>query len=99
MDSLITLRVSHSHLFPGAVLRLRDGQQLPADPAECLLIFSDESDAEAEFVPGDGGDPSHGRLLVSDYTTGAGTAISAKNWHLTATASSGLKVTRRADDA
>jgi hypothetical protein len=98
MDSLITLRVSHSHLFPGAVLHLRDGQQVPADPAECLLIFSDESEAEAEFVPGDGGDPSHGRLLVSAYTTGAGTAINAKSWHFTGTAPGELKVTRRTDD-
>lgn len=99
MDSVITFRVSHSHLFPGAVLRLPDGQPYPADPAECLLLFSDESEAEAEFVPDEGDEPSHGRLLVSAYTTGAGTAISAKNWHLTGTAPSELKVTRRADDA
>lgn len=98
MDSLITLRVSHSHLFPGAVLRLRDGQQFPADPAECLLIFSDESEAEAEIIPDHSTDTAGGRLLVSAYTTGAGTAIDAKNWHLTATAPSELKVTRRADD-
>ncbi|WP_145942833.1 hypothetical protein [Corynebacterium glyciniphilum] len=98
MDSVITLRVSHSHLFPGAVLRLPEGQPYPAVPAECLLLFSDESEAEAEIIPDHSTDTAAGRLLVSAYTTGAGTAIDAKNWHLTATAPSELKVTRRTDD-
>lgn len=93
MDSVITLRVDHSHLFPGAVLHLPDSRQLSAHPAECLLQFSDESEAEANFVPDHSAGTTIGRLLVSGYTTGAGTVIEAKNWHLRMTASGEVKVT------
>ncbi|MGP5930443.1 hypothetical protein [Corynebacterium glyciniphilum] len=99
MDSVITFHVSHSHLFPGAVLRLQDGQELPTGVAECLLVFSDESEAEAELIPAHGAETSTettaGHLQVSTYTTGAGTPIGAKNWHLSKTTSGELKVTRR----
>lgn len=102
MDSVITFHVSHSHLFPGAVLRLRDGQESPAGAAECVLVFSDESEAEAEFVPTHdaetGTGTTAGHLQVSAYATGAGTPIGAKNWHLSQTTSGELKVTRRTGD-
>ncbi|MGJ0185013.1 hypothetical protein [Corynebacterium glyciniphilum] len=96
MDSVITFHVSHSHLFPGAVLRLQDGQELPTGVAECLLVFSDESEAEAELIPDHSTETTAGHLQVSTYTTGAGTPIGAKNWHLSKTTSGELKVTRRA---
>lgn len=77
-------RASHSHLFPGAVLTA------PAEPApsetpdtstERLVIFSDESTAEADLT---GNAPADLELAVQPYTTAAGTRIDAKTWRLVA---------------
>lgn len=98
MDSVLTFHASHSHLFPGAVLQLGDNDQLPSHPGqslEAVVMFSDDSVAEADLVP----DAPRLRLLVQPYTTGSGTSIPAKNWLLSQDGDHGeLKVSGRADE-
>ncbi|ABM08618.1 hypothetical protein [Paenarthrobacter aurescens] len=56
---------SHSHLFPGAVVKVRGSGM------ELVVTFSDGATAAAEIVD-DGGKPA---LVVEAYTTGAGKEI------------------------
>ncbi len=63
------LECAAAHLYPGARLRLGSGADGPA-----VIRFGDGASASAELW----GD----RLSVAAYTTGAGTAITAKAWQL-----------------
>ena len=70
---MTVFRASHSHLFPGATLTVA------GTSAECLVIFSDESTADADLTVTA---PDGPVLSVQPYTTAAGTRITAKTWQL-----------------
>lgn len=95
-DTVLTLHASHSHLFPGARLHLREGHGLPGHSTEVLVVFSDESVAEAEITD----DTPHAQLRVEPYTTGSGTTIPAKTWLLSRgdASAGGFRVVGRAGD-
>jgi hypothetical protein len=79
MDVLPTLRASHTHLFPGAILIPDDSAASSAGDVPVVVEFSDGAIAEAALyeVLGDGLG-----LAVEEYRTGAGTDIEAKQWGL-----------------
>jgi hypothetical protein len=68
--------VAASHLYPGALVRVAGAGAL--EPMGLRIGFSDGAEAAAEvLVPLDGGAAV---LAVEEYTTGAGTVISARTW-------------------
>ncbi|MEV0265413.1 hypothetical protein AB0I49_29315 [Streptomyces sp. NPDC050617] len=75
---------SHTHLFPGARLRLQglpDPQVFATAPRSIGvdLRFSDAVGADAELHTGV---PEGPFLAVPAYTTGAGTRIDQRSWHV-----------------
>ena len=76
---------SHSHLFPGAVIRIAPAgsdEAVGFAPLGLTVVFADGTSSHAELVTGpdaaQAGDEA--ALIVSGYTTGAGAAIPQKMW-------------------
>ncbi len=89
MESLRTLSVDRTHLFPGARLVL-DGPE-PSERIDVVILFSDGAHAEAVLTPLDEGLA----LQVEEHRTVAGTDIPAKDWELSRGPDGGLRVARR----
>lgn len=87
------LNADNTHLYPGARLAVYEDATLPDSRVEAVILFRDESSADAVLVPsGDGF-----VLYVESYSTAAGTSIDAKSWVLQAADDWSLVVKRRAD--
>ncbi|MFZ3566274.1 hypothetical protein ACOKM5_04805 [Streptomyces sp. BH097] len=78
-------QAGHSHLFPGARVRVR-GLDAPAahldtpQPMTFVVTFADGEEAAAEvLVPGDGRQDST-VLAVEAHTSRAGTELPAQSW-------------------
>ncbi|MGP3776028.1 hypothetical protein ACTWJ8_34900 [Streptomyces sp. SDT5-1] len=78
-------QVDHSHLFPGARVRV-EGLEAPSaqlddpQPLTFVVHFADGEEAAAELlVPGDG-DPGSSVLAVEAHTSRAGTELPAQSW-------------------
>jgi hypothetical protein len=76
---------SHSHLFPGAVIRIAPaGSEAGVGfaPLGLTVVFSDGASSHAELVLGPDTADAQGEaaLIVSEYTTAAGTSIPQKMW-------------------
>lgn len=91
MSPIHQATASHSHLFPGARIRL-DTAGLPHGSAGRLgplafrLSFSDGTGSMAEIIvadPADGEDEPLLAVVVAEYKTAAGALISEKTWPVT----------------
>lgn len=67
--------VEHSHLFPGARLRLTGA---PVEPGGLAVRFSDGVEVDAELIAL--AEPPGHLLSVPEFVTAAGATISAKVW-------------------
>ncbi|QSZ47020.1 hypothetical protein [Arthrobacter sp. D5-1] len=76
-----TAEASHTHLFPGAVVKVH------GSGAQLVVTFSDGASAAAEIVD-DGGKPA---LVVEAYTTSSGTVIPRKMWFVSASETEGAE--------
>jgi hypothetical protein len=75
---------SHSHLFPGAILRIAVGGSgaIISEPFGLTIAFPDGVVSQAELVLAEDGadaDPA-AAVIVNAYTTLAGTVIPEKIW-------------------
>lgn len=93
MDEVLTATVSHSHLFPGAVLTFREPLALGDEGAEAILIFSDGAATESSLLP----DAGEVLLGVEGYTTEAGTEIPFTTWLAEPIGVEQLRIVARAD--
>lgn len=83
-DDLGAAVASHTHLFPGAVLRIESGEtegKSAFKPRALRVSFSDGSQSRAELVSVVGPDGEIA-LIVEGYTTAAGTTVPQKMWHI-----------------
>jgi hypothetical protein len=84
-EGLSTAVASHSHLFPGAVLRIESGgseaETLP-QPRAMRIHFSDGSQSSAELVLAEDSTKQEAALIVAAYTTVAGTSMPLKMWRV-----------------
>ncbi|MFK0003592.1 hypothetical protein [Paenarthrobacter sp. NPDC090522] len=71
---------SHTHLFPGAVLRT-DLQSL-RETSRLAIVFSDGSLSHAEIVSTTSGSRAEIALAVDSYRTAAGAIIPQKLWSI-----------------
>jgi len=88
---------SHSHLFPGAVLRVAPNGSLEdfvSKPSALIIVFSDGAKSHAEVIVAV--NPSGETALVVDgYTTTAGAVIPQKMWRVAGQAFDGERLTIR----
>ncbi|MEU6481978.1 hypothetical protein ABZ858_34915 [Streptomyces sp. NPDC047017] len=75
MAEAVEAHVGHSHLFPGARVRVEHLSALR--PCALRLCFSDGERAPAEILLSPSGEAV---LAVEEYTTGAGTRLPARTW-------------------
>lgn len=87
------LNADNTHLYPGARLAVYEDATLPDSRVEAVVLFRDDSSADAVLMPSEDGLA----LYVESYSTAAGTGIDAKNWVLQAADDRSLVVKRRAD--
>jgi hypothetical protein len=92
---------SHSHLFPGAVLRVTprgSHEDLVSNPSALTIVFSDGAKSHAEVLVAvattvnPGGETA---LIVDGYTTTAGAVIPQKMWRLAGQMFDGEQLTLR----
>lgn len=83
-ESLSTAVGSHSHLFPGAVLRIecRAGEETVPQPRLLRISFSDGSQSSAELVVTEDSTKQEAALIIAPYTTVAGTSVPQKMWRV-----------------
>lgn len=93
MEDVLSLNADNTHLYPGARLTVRDGEALPSQPAEVIVVFRDHSPAEALLTPIDDAYV----LQVESYSTAAGIAIGAKSWRILIADDRTLTVKSRAE--
>ena len=81
---LLVASASHSHLFPGAILRIAVGGSgtIISKPISLTIAFSDGTVSQAELVLAqDGTDADRSAaMIVNAYSTMAGTVIPEKTW-------------------
>ena len=84
-DDGLRAHVPHSHLFPGARVRI-EGFDDPAaqvdipQPHIFALHFADCEEAAAELLVPEDGDPGSSVLAVEAHTSRAGTELPAQSW-------------------
>lgn len=84
-ENVKTAVASHSHLFPGAVLRIEScGSKVEtlSEPQALRIYFSDGSQSFAELVLAEDSTKQEAALIIAGYTTVAGTSIPQKTWHV-----------------
>lgn len=92
METVLALTADHTHLYPGARLRMDEDAALPDRPAEAIVLLRDQTTADATLAPA-----KDGLLLRGEpHTTAAGTRIEAKEWALRTRDDGALSVVRRA---
>lgn len=87
-ESLSTAVASHSHLFPGAVLRIECPEsEVDTVPQPRLLriSFSDGSQSSAELVLTEDSTKQEAAIIIAPYTTVAGTSVPQKSGALPGT--------------
>lgn len=65
------IRIPDSHLYPGLIL------DTPADPADFMLVFADDSESRVQLVHDDTGRPV---LRVGGYVTTRGDVVQERVW-------------------
>ena len=84
-ENLSTAVAPHSHIFPGAVLRMECDESEPEtvlQPRAFQIFFSDGSQSSAELVLTGDSTQQEAALIISAYTTIAGTSMPQKMWRV-----------------
>jgi len=90
------LRATHTHLYPGARLRVQEGAAELRKGDTVTIEFADMQVARAKVAATRDG---RVELAVASHRTGKGTAIAAKRWLVEASEreGAGYRIVRRLD--
>ncbi|MEV0163194.1 hypothetical protein ACGFJC_04630 [Nonomuraea fuscirosea] len=80
------IEVAYSHLYPGLIL------DAPADAADFLVLFGDDSESRAQLLRDSTGRPV---LRMGGYMTAKGTVIDERVWTVRETVQRGNRLRLR----